>query len=147
VTGSLTLLGMLARRVGPAVAPFPIPAGAGNVSSRVVEGTEEWCWTLRHRYPAEDLVAHYARHAAALGWTECAAPPAWESWFESDLGRTQFMLARVWEITARREAVLLFLRYFHSGEGPVSVPASEALHVQVLLVPVTQPLERLAQLT
>jgi hypothetical protein len=137
---------MLARRAEPVVAPFPIPADARNVSSRVVEGTEEWRWTLRRPYPAESVVEPYVRHAAGLGWTASAAAP-WESWFESDLKRTQFMLARVWEIPARREAVLLFLRYFDPGDVPAATPASETLHVQVLLVPVTQPLERLAQLT
>jgi len=146
VTGSLTFLGMLARRAGPAVAPFPIPADAENVSSRVVEGTEEWRWTLRRPYPAQDVVDRCARHAAGLGWTACAAAP-WEAWFESDLKRTQFMLARVWEIPARREAVLLFLRYVEPGSDLLDLPASETLHVQVLLVPVTQSLERLAQLT
>ncbi len=57
------------------------------------------------------------------------------------------MLARVWEIPARREAVLLFLRYMEPGSDLLDLPASETLHVQVLLVPVTQSLERLAQLT
>ena len=143
------MFGMLARRVDPApvVAPFPIPTGAENVVSRVVEGTEEWRWTLRRAYPAQDLLEHYSRHAAGLGWTPCTPPRPWESWFESDCGRTQFMLARVWENTARREAVLLFLRYFEPGDAPVETPGSEILHVHVLLVPVSQPLERLAQLT
>ncbi|HEX5042842.1 MAG TPA: hypothetical protein VFV75_08035 [Candidatus Polarisedimenticolaceae bacterium] len=147
MTGSLTLLGMLARRTEPVVAPFPIPPDAGQVSSRSVEGTEEWRFTLRRPYPAEDVLAQYARHAAGLGWTVCAAPPAWEAWFESDLRRTQFMRARLWEIPSRREAVLLFLRYLEPAQDLLDAPRSETLHVQVLLVPVSQPLERLAQLT
>ena len=57
------------------------------------------------------------------------------------------MLARVWENPARREAVLLFLRYFEPGDAPVETPGSDILHVHVLLVPVTQSLERLTRLT
>ena len=147
MTSSLALLGMLARRMAPVVAPFPIPPGAENVSSRVIEGTEEWRWTLRCPYPAEDVVERCVRHAGGLGWTPCAAPPAWEAWFESDLNRTQFMLARVWENGATGEAVLLFLRYLEPGPDLLDAPRSDLLHVQVLLVPVTHPLERLAQLT
>ncbi|HET9300578.1 MAG TPA: hypothetical protein VFO11_11590 [Candidatus Polarisedimenticolaceae bacterium] len=147
MTGSLAFLGMLTRRAAPAVAPFPIPGDAEGVFSRAAEGTEEWRWTLWRPFPAQDVIEQYARHAAGLGWTVCAAPPAWEAWFESDRQQTQFMFARVWEIPARREAVLLFLRYLEPGSDLLDAPVSATLHVQVLLVPVTQSLERLAQLT
>jgi len=149
VTPSLALLGLFAERASRATAvpPFPIPAGAENIVSRMVEGNEEWRWMLRRAYPAPNLLEHYSRHAAGLGWTLCVPPRDWESWFESDLRRTQFMVARVWENAARAEAVLLFLRYFEPGDAPVDTPGSDILHVHVLLVPITQPLERLARLT
>ena len=149
MTPSLALLGLLAERAdrASAVPPFPIPEGAENVSSRVVEGAEEWWWTLRRAHPAEELLERYGRHAAGLGWTPMAEPRGWESWFESDLKRTQFMLARMWENAAKREAVLLFFRYFEPGDAPAATPLGERLQVHVLLVPVTQSLERVARWT
>ena len=149
MTPSLALLGLFAERAYRActVPPFPIPPGAESIASRLVEGTEEWRWILRRAFPAPDLLEHYSRHAAGLGWTPCVPPHGWESWFESDQRRTHFMLARVWENPARREAVLLFLRYFEPGDAPVETPGSDILHVHVLLVPVTQSLERLTRLT
>ena len=145
MTPSLALLGLLAERTGRtcAVPPFPIPPGVEDVSSRVVQGNEEWRFTVRRLHPAQDLLERYTRHAEGLGWTPCTPPRDWESWFESDLKRTHFMLARIWEIAARREAVLLFLRYFEPGEEQATVPGNDLLHVQLLLVPITQPLERL----
>jgi hypothetical protein len=143
----LGLLPLLALTVGvPCAASdqprFPLLAGAENVRARVEAGEREWSFTLARPYPAQDVVEHYARHAARQGWHRCALDVRpWEPQPQRDGTRIHFLHARIWADGKNREAVMVVLRYIEPGDYTGGTPRRETLHVDVVIEPVGQGMD------